>query len=230
MQTFKNLVDVRKHSQTHKKLFKCEFCHVKNSSEFGLETHINKYHTNLLPSEDEEGTFECPTCAKKFTTNRDLDSHLIIHKRPFLCAMCSFSFSSKILINKHVVTHRKYKPYCCSVCYKKFDFMSELQKHKVIHKKSFVCPICPRPRSYTAKRSLMEHISLKHTSKNLPKATNNEIQSCELNEEKFKGHINDQEKLSVFKAEDGSSVSAPHQEVETVFIKVEKGIVKEENE
>uniref|UniRef100_A0A1B0D7K8 C2H2-type domain-containing protein n=1 Tax=Phlebotomus papatasi TaxID=29031 RepID=A0A1B0D7K8_PHLPP len=130
MQTFKNLVDVRKHSQTHKKLLECEFCLLKIRSEFGLETHINKLHTDVLPSEDEEGTFECPTCVKKFTTSRILESHLIIHKRPFMCAICSYSFSSKILLNKHVITHRKYKPYGCSLCHKKFDFISELKKHK----------------------------------------------------------------------------------------------------
>ncbi|XP_055702181.1 oocyte zinc finger protein XlCOF6-like isoform X2 [Phlebotomus papatasi] len=228
MQTFKNLVDVRKHSQTHKKLLECEFCLLKIRSEFGLETHINKLHTDVLPSEDEEGTFECPTCVKKFTTSRILESHLIIHKRPFMCAICSYSFSSKILLNKHVITHRKYKPYGCSLCHKKFDFISELKKHKVIHNKSFVCSICRR--KFKLKKNLKQHILIKHTSTNLLKPSNNEIQNYELKDEEFKGHIADQEKLLSAKAEDDSSAFATHQKIETIFIKVEKGIVKEENE
>uniref|UniRef100_A0A1B0D9S8 C2H2-type domain-containing protein n=1 Tax=Phlebotomus papatasi TaxID=29031 RepID=A0A1B0D9S8_PHLPP len=134
MQTFEYLVDARKHAETHKRPFQCEYCHKKVSTKFGLEKHINKFHTDPIPSEDEGGAFECSTCIKSFRSSSILERHLIIHTRPY------------------------------------------------------------------------------------------------LKDESFRNYINDKEKLFEVKTGDGSSASTTFQEIDTTFIKVEKGIVKEEPE
>lgn len=227
MQTFEYLADARKHSETHKRPFQCDYCHKKISTKFGLEKHINKFHTDPIPSEDEGGAFECPTCIKSFRTSNILERHLIIHTRPYVCAICSYAFSSKGLMTRHVLRHRKYKPYGCSICHKKFNFISELRCHEVIHEKSFECSICSQ--SFKQKKSLDHHIQ-RHASEIPRKPTKNELHCLQLKDEAFRNYTNDQEKLFGVKVEDGSSASTTFQEIDTTFIKVEKGIVKEEPE
>ncbi|KAK3926893.1 Zinc finger protein 182 [Frankliniella fusca] len=99
---------------------------VDSSDEKGNDTErtSNQHHRS-------DKRFQCTCCAKKFTRNAHLTTHMRIHRseRPYLCAVCDKSFTTRSTLIAHVRTHTGVKPYKCTECNQKFAQNSTLKHH-----------------------------------------------------------------------------------------------------
>uniref|UniRef100_A0A8C6WJJ8 Zinc finger protein 526 n=1 Tax=Neogobius melanostomus TaxID=47308 RepID=A0A8C6WJJ8_9GOBI len=166
---------------THRKahtadpFYKCTFCNKVFTSMtkqlYHRRIHLN--HDASAPAEqpspevnaDEMGstefpavstdnsTFSCRSCAKTFSSQKQL----VIHRRKahaaecsFMCGICGKSFKKQIHVNNHIRTHtgeRPYqsnlirhnlihsgvRPYRCEVCNRSFSQSSNLRNHSMLH-------------------------------------------------------------------------------------------------
>ena len=46
-------------------------------------------------------------------------------EKPFMCDICSKSFSMVYYLKKHMVTHQTEKPFMCDICSKSFKVLSK---------------------------------------------------------------------------------------------------------
>ncbi|KAK9877045.1 hypothetical protein WA026_016074 [Henosepilachna vigintioctopunctata] len=137
--------------------YKCEKCHLVFNSEslFKIHNLQHNLHSNGDGSDDE--TFHiCPSCNRKFPTQRQLISHVSIHSLPkfkmiperFQCPVCYTSYPMRERLQKHMLVHgpEESKPLQCLQCKKRFMNNSALICHLKTHisseEKIYECPIC----------------------------------------------------------------------------------------
>lgn len=114
----------------------CEQCH---RHFINLGEHM-MVHTGLRP-------FECQTCNKKFTTQRNLGLHSMRHVNAskYACTYdkCSTAFCTQMQLDYHIKKiHVKSFTDFCPLCCKGFYRVSDVTKHVKLNycKKSKVCP------------------------------------------------------------------------------------------
>ena len=95
----------------------------------------------------ERDNFSCSYCEKKFTQQRILKQHEMIHtgEKPFRCSFCDYRGRQENSLRIHVRTHHTGdKPFSCSYCQKKFRQAANMQRHEKIHTgdKPFGCSNC----------------------------------------------------------------------------------------
>ncbi|XP_018021277.1 uncharacterized protein LOC108677559 [Hyalella azteca] len=74
----------------------------------------------------------CKFCLEKFTSQCDLERHVLQHTgvKPHACATCGASFTRKSSLNNHERIHSGIKPYMCSACNKSFSYRYQFNKHQ----------------------------------------------------------------------------------------------------
>lgn len=96
-----------------------------------------------------------------------------IGEKRFDCTVCSKSFASISLLNKHSKIHmdENQRRYACSLCPKKFYMSASLNRHTLTHtgKKPFKCKECSK--TFARQDSLRGHMQRLHfiNSKSKPK-------------------------------------------------------------
>ncbi|XP_067283565.1 gastrula zinc finger protein xLCGF3.1-like [Pseudorasbora parva] len=105
--------------------------------------------------------FICSYCSKSFSTKVCLKR---IHTRakPYTCKQCGMSFTYKVSLDIHLISHTGERPYTCKQCEKSFSLKGNLKAHMRIHsgEKPFACPHCGK--SFTTKGNLEAHMRV-HT-------------------------------------------------------------------
>ena len=107
--------------------------------------------------------YKCPICAKRLSSQGDLNDHYRQKHDQVSCSHCKQSFKpltgSSTLI-RHMYTHAKPRFHCR--CGKGFYFKSDLTIHKVTHKriKNHICvhPGCGH--SYFSSNKLVKHVQI----------------------------------------------------------------------
>ncbi|XP_030041999.1 zinc finger protein 510 [Microcaecilia unicolor] len=125
------------------------------------ETNPNRSR-NLVQTErltEEEKSFQCPECEKRFTRKAGLREHKKLHRqnKPFKCADCEKCFTYRSQLTIHQKFHEGQKPFKCSECEKCFWRKGHLQQHEIIHtrEKPFKCSECSK--CFRRKGHLRDH-------------------------------------------------------------------------
>ena len=102
----------------------------------------------LLEARTKQKPYVCPLCTESFSSKQELKKHTRAHtgEKPYTCKQCSKSFSQVANLQRHRRVHTGEKPYNCSHCSKSFIQSSGLQSHLRIHsgEKPYSCSQCSK--------------------------------------------------------------------------------------
>lgn len=123
--------------------------HVTNGSPAGDAKSMifTEPHVSLQPSDkwchfdslnrlaNEQQSYVCNVCNKRFSLASSLESHIRIHcdDRLYICYHCNLRFSKASSLKAHVRIHSDCKPYRCERCGKSFTQSSYLKRHAQVH-------------------------------------------------------------------------------------------------
>lgn len=167
---------IRKHTEDYN--YKCEQCGKMFKVQSDYTTHVKDHDTescvcdicgSFYPSKSslyfhkyykhkaKMKKFQCLTCKKKFKSQKNLDSHVELHKIKYVCEQCGMEFKTKYGLTKHLRTHSGEKSYLCAICGKTFGCLSSQKIHLLTHvgERPYVCDICGQ--SFTQRSPMMLH-------------------------------------------------------------------------
>ncbi|XP_073813572.1 grauzone [Musca autumnalis] len=127
---------VAQHALKHEdpNCFKCNECNKSFTTTCGLRTHNLNYH-----APEEERTFACDLCPKKFARQNLLElhkpSHIPREQWEFFCDKCPTrkAFASLYLLNVHTSMQHKRAKHICHVCAKEIRDKHSFEKHVRLH-------------------------------------------------------------------------------------------------
>ncbi|XP_078093443.1 zinc finger and BTB domain-containing protein 20-like [Mustelus asterias] len=112
-------------------------------------------------SETEKKPYGCAQCGKTFSSRQNYAKHMFVHtgEKPHQCSVCWRSFSLRDYLIKHMVTHTGVRAYQCPVCNKRFTQKSSLNVHMRLHRgeKAFECHVCNK--RFSHKTLLERHMA-----------------------------------------------------------------------
>lgn len=133
---------------------KCEICQRKFAHPQELKQH----------RESVDHLYQCPHCPTKFSQERYLRRHLVVHSETsnFLCELCGKAFKLKHHLASHVLLHSN-KAFKCNQCKSSFFRKDQLRRHqKSVHvANSFKCETCGK--LFSRPDKLKEHIRFRAT-------------------------------------------------------------------
>ncbi|XP_005179367.1 transcription factor grauzone [Musca domestica] len=127
---------VAQHALKHEdpNCFKCNECNKSFTTTCGLRTHNLNYH-----APEEERTYACDLCPKKFARQNLLElhkpSHIPREQWQFFCDKCPGpkAFASLYLLNVHTSMQHKRAKHVCHVCAKEIRDKHSFEKHVRLH-------------------------------------------------------------------------------------------------
>ncbi|XP_036346539.1 transcription factor grauzone-like, partial [Rhagoletis pomonella] len=139
---------VVQHAYKHEnpEFFKCQECLKIFSDRYTLKSHMITTH-----APEEELTFACDQCPKKYSRQKLLDLHLASHvpmsERTFICDQCPNSrFGSNHLLKIHISMRHRRAVNVCHVCAKEIRDKQSFEKHVRLHFEASGPRVkCPRP-------------------------------------------------------------------------------------
>ncbi|XP_076223401.1 uncharacterized protein LOC116434805 isoform X2 [Nomia melanderi] len=166
--SFKQLGHLSQHSLTHKdyRSFHCAVCGIKFDSLGSLKVHTQTHKEDYISKPKESfRLFECDNCKKVFTTKSVLERHILTHshERQFACIVCGKRFKQAGHVKSHMLVHTGERKFECTVCKKRFSLSNSLKKHMYVHngEKPYQCDICGA--RFLEKRNLNGHL-MTHTN------------------------------------------------------------------
>lgn len=175
------LANMKKHINTHTKIYNCDTCkkEFRNKSKFSKHMLVHKL-------------YDCPECPGKFLRvdimfhradmhglplptcgicgyRTERSCQLLKHQRrvhmtekTVPCPQCDMKFFEISSLNQHLIRHNPVKKYQCRFCKKKFPRLETLQRHERIHtgEKRKVCSVCGE--RFVQKASLNYHMLKRH--------------------------------------------------------------------
>ncbi|XP_055626008.1 gastrula zinc finger protein XlCGF26.1-like [Toxorhynchites rutilus septentrionalis] len=96
-------------------------------------------------------TFHCSECKTNFSSKRCLFNHRLLHQpdeqKTFSCELCPKKFTQRYKLNTHMLGHKNVKDFPCQNCDKKFTTRDALASHfKNIHDRAneVMCDVCSK--------------------------------------------------------------------------------------
>ncbi|XP_015922622.1 zinc finger protein 14-like [Parasteatoda tepidariorum] len=175
--------NLKKHETKHAGLkpYQCDICKRKFSKKLKYEIQCRTHGTEQL----------CVSCCELFSLN-DVDDFIgsvrhdcdtcnqrylfkpVIevsngHLKPYLCTICGKSFSNRISLTNHSISHKEQrKRFSCNICYEAFPTLHGLDKHEKSHIQinvlpdgsCYPCKLCYE--SFTFQHQLESHYNDTH--------------------------------------------------------------------
>jgi uncharacterized Zn-finger protein len=120
----------------------CHRCQVQLNGKFVHNQHLSLVHkhdsdlkskSHVAFVHEGKKPYECAICSGTFSTKSYLKIHLAsVHegKKPYQCDICSATFSNKGNLKKHTYSvHEGKKPLKCEFCDYSCAFKKDLRKH-----------------------------------------------------------------------------------------------------
>lgn len=151
---FQTANELRTHMKMHNakpiKQFECIICKMELNTAKLLEKHMQShgeerkgpvFSTCTVCREyvcephlcGEETQIDCAYCQQKYTSTKELITHLGIHSddcKFYRCAECAKVFRMEFLLKNHEKYHTAHpKAFLCSICAKAFDSNAKLNQH-----------------------------------------------------------------------------------------------------
>ncbi|XP_076647770.1 uncharacterized protein LOC143356181 [Halictus rubicundus] len=166
--SFKQLGHLSQHSLTHRdyRSFQCAVCEIRFGTLTALKVHTHT-HKGDYASKPKQSfrLFECDNCKKVFTTKSVLERHILSHshERLFACIVCGKRFKQAGHVKSHMLVHTGERKFECTVCKKRFSLSNSLKKHMYVHngEKPYQCDMCGA--RFLEKRNLNGHL-MTHTN------------------------------------------------------------------
>lgn len=150
-QMFADINAKREHYKTHEKLFQCEWCGYRCTTNPKLASH--------MVTHSEQRDVNCDLCPMKFKCDR----HLKMHKKTThtywphkVCDICQKTVRGTYF-KAHMRRHSDQRRFECTQCDMKFENHHILRKHQLVHsnQRDFPCDLCPK--MFKAKHTLVAH-------------------------------------------------------------------------
>ncbi|XP_068999192.1 zinc finger protein 668 [Embiotoca jacksoni] len=126
-QIYNYRVHLRTHARAKVERLRCRICPLGFQSQEDLKDHLSRTHF-------EDEFYECDLCKRVFTSLKDCENHVQLHKCTVnvACEVCGRNFSSEKSLRRHQrrVCHRNFK---CTDCPKTFSTKNALLKHSFSH-------------------------------------------------------------------------------------------------
>ena len=160
---------------------KCETCNLEFKNKKSMLVHCNRIH-NRDRTVGGVKKHICELCGKSYLNSHALKEHSFnVHKigsYVYKCGVCSETFSSQFLLNKHKkVSHLELRTHVCELCGSAYYRSMDLKTHFVkVHmdtpqttdqminalgKGPYTCQFCGKV--MTSKFSFRHHVKYKHT-------------------------------------------------------------------
>ena len=114
-------------------VFSCSNCDFKTARKDNLLRHRRlKHHiyrkefTAIEETLKDNPNWSCSKCNKTFTSEKDIEDHLIDNCREIKCDLCDKEFTLKSNLKRHL---EKKHPFVCTQCHKRFKSYKILRKH-----------------------------------------------------------------------------------------------------
>ncbi|XP_071770537.2 uncharacterized protein LOC139923634 [Centroberyx gerrardi] len=136
---FGRMYHLKRHLATHGKstkslCYKCPDCQRSYSLLKDLNKHLE------IHRKDKNGT--CLKCDQTFSCPEELETHMEIHEKSYLCTVCGKKFKVEYALKKHEQGHKEEQFYC-TLCDKHFSKLSHYKRHIMVHvRRESKCPHC----------------------------------------------------------------------------------------
>ena len=106
---------------------------LQNKTTFSDDEIDDNYYDQSSDSQDsEEPKFKCKVCLKRYSTQKGLKKHSLVHDKKHNCNVCLKTFCKLENLEKHKVIHVA-KPHACQLCHTSFSKPQSLVKHLKSH-------------------------------------------------------------------------------------------------
>lgn len=79
-----------------------------------------------------ESKFKCKVCSKRYTTQKGLKKHSLVHEKKYKCNVCLKMFYKQENMENHQKMHAS-KPHACQLCHASFSKSQSLVRHLKSH-------------------------------------------------------------------------------------------------
>uniref|UniRef100_A0A182PDG2 Zinc finger protein n=1 Tax=Anopheles epiroticus TaxID=199890 RepID=A0A182PDG2_9DIPT len=155
---YRTIRALNKHLESHRYPFDCTECRLRFKKITTRNDHFLRMHMS-------EGVYTCERCGVEFQELRKFRLHMAAHRnmeaQRYKCPICSKTFQSSTLLDRHKLIHLTKPLFQCAHCMRGFNSKSNYMQHKLLHLKVEGLIFCGEPecnQNFTNSRDWRRHM------------------------------------------------------------------------